>query len=123
MITWTKSLLETEEMCRYVDDDTGEEGESPLMDLTLTPDNSDLTIKTFSIRKNRKGFDDECHHFEWVALNDWMTELGLSHEIYYADNKTLTVKEKGKIEDDSQVENWLKPNGIQSVEPTDVGEI
>ena len=51
MITWTKSLLETEEMCRYVDDDTGEEGESPLVELTLRPDNSELTVKTFVMRK------------------------------------------------------------------------
>lgn len=117
MITWTKSLVETAEMCRYVDDETGEEGESPLMELTLTPDNSDLTIKTFSMRKNRKGFDDEIHHFEWVALNDWMTELELSHEIYYADTKTLTVKEKGKIENETKIEKWLKPNGAKVVEP------
>jgi hypothetical protein len=123
MITWTKSLLETEEMCRYVDDETGEEGESPLMELTLTPNNSDLTIKTFSIRKNRKGFDDEIHHFEWVALNDWMTELGLNHETYYADHETLLVKEKGKIEDKTQIQNWLKPNGIQAVEPKDAETI
>tara|TARA_X000001036_G_scaffold68943_1_gene60084 strand:- start:4195 stop:4566 length:372 start_codon:yes stop_codon:yes gene_type:complete len=123
MITWTKSLLETEEMCRYVDDETGEEGESPLMELTLTPNNSDLTIKTFSIRKNRKGFDDEIYHFEWVALNDWMTELGLNHETYYADHETLLVKEKGKIEDQTQIQNWLKPNGIQAVEPKDAETI
>jgi hypothetical protein len=123
MITWTKTLVETEEMCRYVDDDTGEEGASPLMDLTLTPDNSDLTIKTFSIRKNRKSFDDEIHHFEWVALNDWMTELELNHETYYADNKTLTVKEKGKIEDETQIQNWLKPNGMLTVEPIDAETI
>ena len=123
MITWTKSLLETEEMCRYFDDETGEEGESPLMELTLTPNNSDLTIKTFSIRKNRKGFDDEIHHFEWVALNDWMTELGLNHETYYADHETLLVKEKGKIEDKTQIQNWLKPNGIQAVEPKDAETI
>ena len=123
MITWTKSLLETEEMCRYVDDETGEESESPLMELTLTPDNSDLTTKTFSMRKNRKSFDDECHHFEFLSLNDWMTELELSHEIYYADSKTLTVKEKGKIEDQTQIQNWLKPNGIQVVEPKDAETI
>ena len=59
------------------------------------------------MRKNRKSFDDECHHFEFLSLNDWMTELELSHEIYYADSKTLTVKEKGKIEDQTQIQNWL----------------
>ena len=123
MITWTKSLLETEEMCRYVDDDTGEEGESPLVELTLRPDNSELTVKTFVMRKNRSGFVDECHHFEWVALNDWMTELNLNREKYHADYATLTVQKNGKIEDEQQIQNWLKPNGRQVVEPIDAETI
>jgi hypothetical protein len=58
-----------------------------------------------------------------VALNDWMTELGLNHETYYADHETLLVKEKGKIEDKTQIQNWLKPNGIQAVEPKDAETI
>ena len=52
-----------------------------------------------------------------------MTELNLNREKYHADYATLTVQENGKIEDEPKIQNWLKPNGRQVVEPIDAETI
>ena len=50
-ITWQKEIEDTGEVVRYVDDDTGEDKTSTLMTMVVTPDNPDLPVRTYALRK------------------------------------------------------------------------
>ena len=60
MITWTKSLLETEEMCRYVDDETGEEVTQPQSedDSTESPEEDEELPEDDSDDEDYDGYDE-----------------------------------------------------------------
>jgi|TARA_R100001463_G_scaffold29862_1_gene67958 hypothetical protein len=110
-----------DEKVTHANPSTGETEEAVEMKITWKHNTLDVSELNFYLRENHVNWNDKLNMREQEILNIWMEELGYDKQYYKISGKIIT--ENGKIEDDSQVENWLKPNGIQSVEPTDVGEI
>ena len=117
-ITWQKEIEDTGEVVRYVDDDTREDKTSTPMTMVVTPDNPDLPVRTYALRKNILT-DEHIKGFEYNCLLEWATILNVDPVKYKVDEETLTIVLRGKVDDPQKIEKWLKPNGMQDVEAKD----
>ena len=75
----------------------------------------------YYIREGHDLWDDMVIKREQEILETWMKELKYDSTYFYVHDKV--IKERGKIEDDKQIQNWLKPNHERVVKATKVDKI
>jgi hypothetical protein len=75
----------------------------------------------YYLREGHKAWDDMVAAREQEILEIWMKELKYSSVYFKVIDKKII--EKGKVEGEKQIENWLKPNASNVLEPTEVEEI
>lgn len=102
----------------YVEAYTAEANE---MKITWKHNTLDVLERSLYLRENHVFWSDKVNNREREVLDEWMEELGYDKRYYRVHNKT--IKEKGVIESEDQVNNWLQPNGTQVVEPIDVEQL
>lgn len=102
----------------YVEAYTAEANE---MKITWRHNTLDVLERNLYLRENHAFWGDKVNNREREVLDEWMQELGYDKRYYRVHNKT--IKEKGAIESEDQVNNWLQPNGTQVIEPIDVEQL
>ncbi len=75
----------------------------------------------FYLRENHPKWESTIAAREQEILEIWMKELKYDEKMFKVQDKT--IKEIGKVEHQSQIDNWLKPNSSESLKPTEVEEI
>lgn len=105
----------------YFDEETNETKTAKVVETTWSHHNEKLSNFTFCLRENHEDYQNKVNGEEQRIMEKWFAELGYNEDYYII--KDWIIKEKGKIEDQTQIQNWLKPNGAQVVEPKDAETI
>jgi len=82
-----------------------------------------VTDKTYYLREGHEKYDSKVLGRENLILEEWMVELGYDPLYYHVNYETKTIKEINKIEDQAQIDKWLKPNAVSELDPTAAEEI
>ena len=104
-----------EEKVLHADPSTGEPTEANEMKITWKHNTLNVSEQSFYLREDPVAWQDKLNMREQDILNMWLEELGYDKKYYRVQDKKIVAI--GKIEDDTQVQNWLKPNGMQIIEP------
>ena len=75
----------------------------------------------YYIRENHEQFESAVADRELEILEIWMKELKYDSKYFIVEDKK--IKEKGKVEHQHQIDNWLKPNSELVLKPTEAEEI
>lgn len=75
----------------------------------------------FYLRENHPKWESTIAAREQEILEIWMKELKYDLKYFVVIDKQ--IKEKAKIEDQGQIDNWLKPNSERVLKPTEVEEL
>ena len=75
----------------------------------------------YYIRENHEQFESAVADREIEILEIWMKELKYDSKYFIVEDKK--IKEKGKVEHQSQIDNWLKPNSERVLKPTEADEL
>lgn len=118
---YTKKIEVLPDKVRHTDEDTGEDKEANEVCITWRHDYLPVSELKFYLRENHEEFENKVQAREQEILEIWMKELKYDSRYFIVEDKK--IKEKGKVEHQHQVENWLKPNSELSLEPTEVEEI
>ena len=118
---YTKKIEVLPDKVRHTDEDTGEDKEANEVCITWRHDYLPVSELKFYLRENHEEFKNKVQAREQEILEIWMKELKYDSRYFIVEDKK--IKEKGKVEHQHQVENWLKPNSELSLEPTEVEEI
>lgn len=91
---------------------------------TYTPVNSGvLSTKSYTMRKDHLHAltikDRNEHNFD----KEWLIELGFDTNEWTIDQDTREVVNKLRITDQTQIDNWIKPNPTKNLPATDIEEI
>jgi|TARA_B100001093_G_C26816191_1_gene1009798 hypothetical protein len=91
---------------------------------TYTPVNSGvLSTKSYTMRKDHAHAltikDRNEHNFD----KEWLIELGFDTNEWTIDQDTREVVHKLRITDQTQIDNWIKPNPTKNLPATDIEEI
>jgi len=105
----------------YFDEETNETKTAKVVETTWSHHNEKLSDFTFCLRENHEDYQNKVNGEEQRIMEKWFAELGYNEDIYII--KDWIIKEKYKIEDEEQIQNWLKPNGAQVVESKDAETI
>lgn len=119
---FTVSISYMDEMVRYFDETDNQDKEARECEVTWTHNTLSLTPKKYYLRENHVYWESNIAGRQIEILEEWLEELGHDPKEYDLDRDTKIFKLKGKLNDE-QVQNWLKPNGQQTLNPTTVGEI
>lgn len=119
---FTVSISYMDEMVRYFDETDNQDKEARECEVTWTHSTLSLTPKKYYLRENHVYWESNIAGRQIEILEEWLEELGHDPKKYDLDRNTKIFKLKGKLNDE-QVQNWLKPNGQQTLNPTTVGEI
>ena len=119
---FTVSISYMAEMVRYFDEEDEKDKEARECEVTWTHNTLSLTPKKYYLRENHVYWESNIAGRQIEILEEWLEELGHDPKEYDLDRDTKIFKLKGKLNDE-QVQNWLKPNGQQTLNPTTVGEI
>lgn len=119
---FTVSISYMDEMVRYFDETDNQDKEARECEVTWTHNTLSLTPKKYYLRENHVYWESNIAGRQIEILEEWLEELGHDPKKYDLDRDTKIFKLKGKLNDE-QVQNWLKPNGQQTLNPTTVGEI
>lgn len=119
---FTVSISYMDEMVRYFDETDNQDKEARECEVTWTHNTLSLTPKKYYLRENHVYWESNIAGRQIEILEEWLEELGHDPKKYDLDRNTKIFKLKGKLNDE-QVQNWLKPNGQQTLNPTTVGEI
>ena len=119
---FTVSISYMDEMVRYFDETDNQDKEARECEVTWTHNTLSLTPKKYYLRENHVYWESNIAGRQIEILEEWLEELGHDPKKYDFDRNTKIFKLKGKLNDE-QVQNWLKPNGQQTLNPTTVGEI
>ena len=119
---FTVSISYMDEMVRYFDETDNQDKEARECEVTWTHNTLSLTPKKYYLRENHVYWESNIAGRQIEILEEWLEELGHDPKEYDLDRDTKIFKLKGKLNDE-QVQNWLKPNGQQTLNSTTVGEI
>jgi len=75
----------------------------------------------YYIRENHEQFESAVADRELEILEIWMKELKYDSKYFIVEDKK--IKEKGRVEHQHQINNWLKPNSELVLKPTEAEEI
>tara|TARA_X000001036_G_C20684518_1_gene807089 strand:+ start:1156 stop:1512 length:357 start_codon:yes stop_codon:yes gene_type:complete len=75
----------------------------------------------YYIRENHAQFESAVADREREILEIWMKELKYDSQYFIVEDKK--IKEKGKVEHQDQINNWLKPNSERVLKPTEADEL
>ena len=75
----------------------------------------------YYIRENHEQFESAVADREIEILEIWMKELKYDSKYFIVEDKK--IKEKGRVEHQSQIDNWLKPNSERVLKPTEADEL
>mgnify|MGYP001289820719 CR=1 FL=1 len=92
-----------------------------VVETTWTPSNNSLSVYTFCLRENHEDYQNKVNAEEQKIMQKWFTELGYDEDTHII--RDWIIKDKYKIEEEEQIQNWLKPNAPDVVDPTEVEEI
>lgn len=118
---FTKKIEVLPEKVKHTDDDTGEDKESNEVCVTWKHNYLPVSELKFFLRENHEEFESKMDSREQEILEIWMKELKYDSQYFVVEDKT--IKEKGKVEHQDQIDNWLKPNSTLVLKPTEVEEI
>lgn len=91
---------------------------------TYTPVNSGvLSTKSYTMRTNHPHALLIKSRNEDKFDKEWLTELGFDIDGWTIDHETREIIQKGKITDQTQIDNWLHPNATNRLPPTEAEEI
>ena len=118
---FTKKIEVLPEKVQHTDDDTGEDKEANEVCVTWKHNYLPVSELKFYLRENHEEFQNKTNAREQEILEIWMKELKYDTTKFIVEDKK--IKEKGKVEEQHQVDNWLKPNSTLVLESTEVEEI
>tara|TARA_E500000081_G_scaffold154783_1_gene192819 strand:- start:1716 stop:2087 length:372 start_codon:yes stop_codon:yes gene_type:complete len=118
---FTKKIEVLPEKVQHTDDDTGEDKEANEVCVTWKHNYLPVSELKFYLRENHEEFQNKTNAREQEVLEIWMKELKYDTTKFIVEDKK--IKEKGKVEEQHQVDNWLKPNSTLVLESTEVEEI
>ena len=118
---FTKKIEVLPEKVRYVDEVTGEDKEGNEICITWKHNYLPVSELQYYVRENHDNFESKISAREQEILEIWMKELKYDSQYFMVVDKQ--IKEKGKVEQQHQIDNWLKPNSELVLEPTEVEEI
>ena len=58
-----------------------------------------------------------------ITREMWLEQNGYDEAYYGVDYETGELYEKHRVTDEAQIDKWRKPNALQVLPPTEVGEI
>ena len=118
---FTKKVEVLPEKVRYVDEVTGEDKEGNEICITWKHNYLPVSELKYYVRENHDNFESKINAREQEILEIWMKELKYDSKYFVVIDKQ--IKEKAKIEDQGQIDNWLKPNSERVLKPTEVEEL
>tara|TARA_Y100000813_G_scaffold99250_1_gene70862 strand:+ start:78 stop:449 length:372 start_codon:yes stop_codon:yes gene_type:complete len=118
---FTKKIEVLPEKVRYTDEVTGEDKEGNEICITWKHNYLPVSELKYYVRENHDNFESKINTREQEILEIWMKELKYDSRYFMVMDKQ--IKEKGKVEHQHQIDNWLKPNSELVLEPTEVEEI
>ena len=118
---FTKKIEVLPEKVQHTDDDTGEDKEANEVCVTWKHNYLPVSELKFYLRENHEEFQNKTNAREQEVLEIWMKELKYDTTKFIVEDKK--IKEKGKVEEQHQIDNWLKPNSTLVLESTEVEEI
>jgi len=118
---FTKKIEVLPEKVQHTDDDTGEDKEANEVCVTWKHNYLPVSELKFYLRENHEEFQNKTNAREQEILEIWMKELKYDTTKFIVEDKK--IKEKGKVEEQHQIDNWLKPNSTLVLESTEVEEI
>ena len=81
-----------------------------------------VTTLSFCCRQGHEEYEEMKKSREQMVLTEWAGELGYLAPEYYVDPDTKTIVPSARVNAE-QTENWLKPNGRNTVTATTPEEI
>ena len=118
---FTKTLNYLPNQVKYFDEGTKEDKFANEVEITWKHNFLPVSELKYYLREGHEAWEDMVRTREQEILEIWMKELKYNSHHYAVVNKV--IKEIGKVEGDSQVQNWIKPNSRTTLEPTEVDNI
>ena len=118
---FTKKIEVLPDKVRHTDDDTAEDKEANEVCITWKHNYLPVSELKFYLRENHEEFENKMNAREQEILEIWMKELKYDSKYFIVEDKK--IKENGRVEHQSQIDNWLKPNSDRVLKPTEADEL
>ena len=118
---YDRTLKHLPDKVRYFDEQSKEDKLAHEIEITWKHKYLPVSELKYHVRENHELWEEMISNREQEILEIWMKELKYDSTYFHVENKV--IKEKGKVEDEKQRQNWLKPNHERVVKPTAVDKI